>query len=72
MKKAGTIKVKNESNEIQELVVYHGDPIATGTFSNPNDVSVDVFYFTSSRLAVDPVDNQTFKVRDTGEILRKI
>lgn len=55
-----------------QLPGYYGESIVTGTFSDPNDVSRDVSYVTANGWIVDQVDDQAFKVRETGEILRKV
>ena len=73
MKLVGYIKVKSESTgRILELPVYHGEPIATGTFAEPDDVVVPVGYKSSDGHIFDQIDDHTFKVRDTGEIFRKV
>jgi hypothetical protein len=55
-----------------KLAVFHAPPVYTGAFGDPNDETVASFYFTLDGDSVDNVGDQTFKVRDTGEILRKV
>jgi hypothetical protein len=73
MKHVGDIKVKNESNgAINMLGVYHGDDVVVGTFSDQNAVSEVIGYKTFDGQIADQIDDHTFKIRNTGEILRKV
>jgi len=73
MKLVNHIKVKSESTGyILELPVYHGKPVDTHTLAEPHDVTVPIGYKTSDGFIFDQIDDYTFKVRETGEIFRKV
>ena len=56
----------------RQTIECHRVFVDTHTFAEPDGESFDEWFFTTGRLVVNRIDEQTFQVRDTGAILRKV
>jgi len=61
-----------DDNGKRQTIERHRVFVDTSTFADPDGESFDEWFFTSGGLAVNMIDEQTFQVRDSGVILRKV